>query len=146
MWRFAILSLVACTEHGQLPPGGDAPTPVETPLFAPTVCTGGEPDAPGLPNPNCLVNRISLEGGSEAIFTVQVLGSSVVFPDLTFLAGQAGLVIVNPKVVIGGVATGPSIVVDLEAGAAQTLPSFAVVGAQVISGMALRFDAIGPQD
>lgn len=145
MWRLAILALAACTEHGQTPPGADAQlSPFETPLFAPSVCTNGEPDAPGLPNPNCPVNHIGLSVGSDASFTIQLSPSGVVFPDLTFTAGQAGLVIINPKVVIGGIATGPMTVLDLDAGTSETLPPIAVDG-QVISGMALRFDSISTQ-
>ncbi len=147
MWRFAIVTLVACTEHGQTPPGVDAtgPTPSETAAFVPLICISGSPDTPNNPNPNCVLNHIPLDVGSEVSFTVQVLGSGVVFPDMTFIAGQAGLVIINPKVVINGIATGPATVVDLAPGGLDTLPSFTVVGAQVISGMSLRFDSISTQ-
>lgn len=149
MWRFAILALVACTEHGQTPPGGDTPepSPFETARFQPQVCTSGEPDAPGAPNPSCLVNQIPLEvvPGAEVRFTVQALGSGLVFAAFTFAAGPDGLVIDHAKIAISGGDTEIATEVELAAGETLTLPTFTIVGAQVISGMSLKFDSIGPQ-
>jgi hypothetical protein len=147
MRRLVLVTLVACSEHGQTPPGVDAPglTPSETPRFVPQICTSGSPDVPGAPNPNCLLNRIPLDVGAEVTFTVQALASGVAFPDMTFRAGEAGLVAVNPKVVINGIATGPETVIDLPPGASASLPSFAIPDAQVVGGMSLRFDSINTQ-
>lgn len=156
MWRFAFLTLlVACTEHGQTPPGQepppgqDPPRPgsFETPRFAPTVCTSGLPDSPGAPNPNCLSNRIPLEDavpGASVTFTLQSLGSGLFITDLTFFSGPEGLVIVNAQVLVSGATT---IATELELGPvdAVTLPALAIVDSQVISGMAFRFDSISTQ-
>lgn len=148
MWRLLLVTLVACSEHGQTPPGVDAPglTPSETPRFVPQICTSGSPDVPGAPNPNCLVNRIPLvDVGAEVTFTVQALASGMVVPDMTLLAGEAGLVAVNPKVVINGVATGPETVIDLPPGGSESLPTFAVPDTLLADGMSLRFDSISTQ-
>jgi hypothetical protein len=141
MWRLAILTLVACTEHGQVPPGSDAElNPGQTDLFVPELCTSGSPGDLG-----CPINHISLVVGSDAAFTVRPLLTGLMFPDLTFTAGQAGLVIVNPTIVIGTEQLGPLTVIDLQAAETETLEPITILDAQPTDSMSLRFDSIGVQ-
>lgn len=82
-------------------PGDDGPI-LETDQFLVSVCTGGLPDAPGAPNPNCLVNHIPLgtigATNAEIQFVVQQLtsGTSMYLTNLRLVPGAEGAMIEHP--------------------------------------------------
>jgi hypothetical protein len=154
MWRFAILTLVACTEHGQTPPGGgDASVPGEPRSlgpFAPQICSGGTPG-----DSSCPFNSIGLDEvgapGSSMEFLVQPIVGGLSFVDVALFAGQGGLHVEHPQILAGNdgnfTSTGDTylgVTVDLRPGASETLPSIEAAGVSPVALLVLRFDAIGP--
>lgn len=79
---------------------GEEPPTIETTQFLVQVCTSGLPDAPGAPNPNCLVNKIPLGDigatGAEVHFVVQSLGSGLYMTNLRLVPGVDGAFIEHP--------------------------------------------------
>ena len=79
---------------------GEEPPTLETTQFLVQVCTSGLPDAPGAPNPNCLVNKIPLTDigatGAEVQFVVQSLGSGLYMTNLRLVPGTDGAFIEHP--------------------------------------------------
>lgn len=79
---------------------GEEPPTLETSQFLVQVCTSGLPDAPGAPNPNCLVNKVPLTDigatGAEIHFVVQSLGSGLYMTNLRLVPGADGAFIEHP--------------------------------------------------
>lgn len=79
---------------------GEEPPTLETSQFLVQVCTSGLPDAPGAPNPNCLVNKVPLTDigatGAEIHFVVQSLGSGLYMTNLRLVPGTDGAFIEHP--------------------------------------------------
>ncbi len=76
-------------------------TRIETTPFLSQLCTSGLPDDPAAPNPNCPVNKISLDAiggtGAEIRFVVQSLGANGLYmTNLKLVPGAAGVFIEHP--------------------------------------------------
>ncbi|HEU0031522.1 MAG TPA: hypothetical protein VFQ53_12875 [Kofleriaceae bacterium] len=83
---------------GSVDGGGE--TVIKTDQFLVQVCTGGLPDTPAAPNPNCLFNNVPLDGigatGAKITFIVQALGSGLYMTNLKLVPGAAGAFIEHP--------------------------------------------------
>jgi hypothetical protein len=87
-------------EKAAAPGPGDEGPALETAQFLVSVCTSGLPDAPGAPNPNCLVNKIGLTDigatGAEIQFVAQSVGSGLYLTNLRLVPSTDGAYIEHP--------------------------------------------------
>lgn len=73
-----------------------------------SICTGGLPDEPAAPNPNCLVNNVPLDAvgagvpGGRISFVVQALSSGLYITNLKLVPGSNGAFIEHPLFVAFG--------------------------------------------
>jgi mono/diheme cytochrome c family protein len=89
--------------------GERGPTFLATEPALISICTGGLPDDPAAPNPNCLVNNVSLDAvgetpavGAKISFVVQALGSGLYMTNLRLVPGAGGAFIEHPLFVAHG--------------------------------------------
>lgn len=141
---FALGGVVVACGHGESPTS----EPLDTQPIVLNFCTSGEPDAPGLPNSNCLANRIALdEDGSSLSFLVR---TTVQLEDLVFRAGSSGLLARHPQILV--VESDGSQVVDAYAntefslgpGESIALPDATLDGLGTTTRIAFRFDELSP--
>jgi hypothetical protein len=89
--------------------GGPGTILVQTEPLILSICTGGLPDEPAAPNPNCLVNNVPLDTvgdglpGAKISFVVQSLQSGLYFTNIRLIPGTGGAFIEHPLFVSQGV-------------------------------------------
>jgi len=93
-------------ERDAAPDPGDGGPILETQPFIPQICTGGLPDEPAAPNPNCPINNVALDDlgviGGKITFVVQALGSGLYVTNLKLVPGAGGAFIEHPLFVAYG--------------------------------------------
>ncbi|MEO8702867.1 MAG: hypothetical protein ABI867_22675 [Kofleriaceae bacterium] len=88
--------------------GGPGTTLIQTEPILVSICTGGLPDEPAAPNPNCLVNTIPLDTvgdgvpGGKISFVVQSLSAGLYMTNIKATPGTGGIFIEHPLFVSYG--------------------------------------------
>jgi hypothetical protein len=138
--------------------GGESPDPppppppaqeIESPHFAPALCTGGTPGSPLCPINQVLLDDLGAEGTFE--FVLQPVGSGLYFNRLVLVAGSTGLHVERPslrawldKTLLSEVVIDATL--DIPPGGSAPLGESAVVLPAVtgVSALSLGFEAYGP--
>ena len=146
---FVGLVLAGCTEHGSTPSGATADAPIsigfQTGPFHILVCTSGLPDdPPSNPNPNCPVNRVSLDAiGVHGTLEMVVRPNLTTLPT-TLIAGPNGLHAVDPRILVGDVLTFDFATLDVAANSSVSVDARPLVPVDITQTWNVVFDTLEP--